>query len=573
MTSLTVSSGLASQSRQFVCFVSRSNRSRYHLRSLGSSFSRFLFSTLDVQSNPLKEEPAVNQIKDQSGLDERCVLNELSDLLQISCNNSVPNLYKESASVKQIDKRVVDGFLLPDEKLRGVFLQKLRGKFAIEDALTNVTVDLSLDVVAKVVNRGNLGGEAMVMFFNWAIKQPNIPKDLQSYNIIVKALGRRKFFNFMMDILHDMVKEGVKPDLETVSIVLDSFIQARQVYKAVQMFGNLEDFGLKCDTESLNVMLRCLCKRLHVGAANSFFNSMRGKVLFDGETYDILIGGWSKLGNVNEIERVLKEMVVEGFSPDTSTFCYLIEGLGRAGRIDDAIVIFNSMKEKGCGPDTNAYNALISNYISIGDFDECMKYYKTMLSNKCDPNIDTYTKLIQGLLKARKVADALELFEEMLDRGIVPSMGTLTSFLEPLCSFGPPHAAMMIYKKATKAGCKVSLCAYKLLLMRLSRFGKCGMLLDLWHEMQECGFSSDLEVYEYVISGLCSVGQLENAVLVMEESLRKGFCPSRLVYSKLSNKLLASNKLERAYKLFLKIKAARRSENAQRLWRAKGWHF
>ncbi|KAJ0086797.1 hypothetical protein Patl1_09376 [Pistacia atlantica] len=438
-------------------------------------------------SNSLKDEPAVNQIQNQSGVDERYVLNELSELLQISRNNSVSNLYKESDSVKQIERRVVDGFLLPDEMLRGVFLQKLKGKTAIEDALTNVNVDLSLDVVAKVVNRGNLGGEAMVTFFNWAIKQPNIPKDVQ----------------------------------------------------------------------------RCLCQRLHVGAANSFFNSMRGKVLFNGKTYDIIIGGWSKLGEVSEIERVLKEMVVEGFSPDTSTFCYLIEGLGRAGRIDDAIAVFHAMKEKGCGPDTNAYNALISNYISIGDFDECMKYYKGMLSNKCDPNLDTYTKLIHGLLKARKVADALEVFEEMLDRGLVPSMGTITSFIEPLCSFGPPHAAMMIYKKARKAGCKLSLSAYKLLLMRLSRFGKCGMLLDLWYEMQECGYSSDLEVYEYVITGLCNVGQLENAVLVMEESLRKGFCPSRLVYSKLSNKLLASNKLERAYKLFLKIKAARRNENVR----------
>ena len=152
-------------------------------------------------------------------------------------------------------------------------------------------------------------------------------------------------------------------------------------------------------------------------------------------------------------------------------------------------------------------------------------------------------------------------------------MGTITSFMEPLCSYGPPYAAMMIYQKARKVGCRISLAAYKLLLMRLSRFGKCGMLLNIWDEMQECGYASDIEVYEYVISGLCNIGQLENAVTVMEESLRKGFCPSRLAYSKLSNKLLASNKLDRAYKLYLKIKVARRSDKAQRIWRARGWHF
>ncbi|WZZ87127.1 hypothetical protein YC2023_115706 [Brassica napus] len=39
--------------------------------------------------------------------------------------------------------------------------------------------------------------------------------------------------------------------------------------------------------------------------------------------------------------------------------------------------------------------------------------------------------------------------------------------------------------------------------------------------------------------------------------MRKEFSPNRLVYGTLSNKLMASNKTEMAYKLFLKIKGAR----------------
>lgn len=132
---------------------------------------------------------------------------------------------------------------------------------------------------------------------------------------------------------------------------------------------------------------------------------------------------------------------------------------------------------------------------------------------------------------------------------------------------------MMIYRSARKAECNISPTAYKLLLMRLSRFGKCGMLLKLWNEMQDCGYSSDMEVYEYVINGLCNNRQLDTAACVMEEALSKGFCPSRLMYSKLNNKLVALNKTESAYKLFLKIKEARVNENARRYWRYNGWHF
>ncbi|XVF69895.1 hypothetical protein PTKIN_Ptkin11bG0117900 [Pterospermum kingtungense] len=552
------------------------NKARYHLPCVTSLFSAFSSSSINGFSDSSIKEPSFDQINNNhSNVDEGRVLSELSDLFQFSyTNTTIPNPYKESSPVNPIQSRgTVDDFLLPEEKLRGIFPQKLRGKTAIEHALSNVRVELSIDVIAKVVNRGNLGAEAMVLFFNWAIKQPRIPRDIRSYNIIIKALGRRKFFKFMIEILHDMVKEGIKPDLETLSIVMDSFVRARRVHKALETFENLEELGVKRDTESLNVLLQCLCWRAHVVAANSFFNAVNGKIKFNSATYNIMISGWSKLGRVSEMERILKASIADGFTPSCTTFSYLIEGLGRAGRIDDAVEIFDCMKEKGCIPDTTVYNAMISNFISIGDFDECMKYYKGLLDSKSDPDFDTYTKLISAFLKAQKVADALQVFDEMLVQGIVPTTGSFTSFIEPLCNYGPPHAAMMFYKKARRFGCKISLKAYKLLLMRLSRFGKCGMLLNLWEDMQESGHTSDMEVYEHVINGLCNIGHLENAVLVMEEALQNGFCPSRVIYSKLNHKLLVSNEVEKAYKLFLKIKDARRKENAQRYWRANGWHF
>ena len=199
----------------------------------------------------------------------------------------------------------------------------------------------------------------------------------------------------MVNVLHELRVDGVSMNLETLSIVMDSLVRARRVYKAIQMFGNLEEeFGLERDAESLNVLLQCLCRRSHVGAANSYFNSVKMKIPFNCMTYNVIIGGWSKFGRVSEMQRVFEEMEEDGFSPDCLSFSYLLEGLGRAGRIEDAVKIFGSMEEKGCVPDT---------------------------------------RIISGLIKASKVADALEMFNEVLSRGMVTETGTVTSFIEPLC--------------------------------------------------------------------------------------------------------------------------------------------
>ncbi|KAJ4901740.1 putative pentatricopeptide repeat-containing protein [Raphanus sativus] len=500
-------------------------------------------------------------------VDESYVLAELSSLLPISCKTTTA---KEDTTCSK-NQVAVDSFLSPEERLRGVFLQKLKGRSAIHKALSSLGIDLSIEIVANVVDSGGLSGEAMVTFFNWAVREPGVSKDVNDsyYYVILRALGRRKLFSFMMDVLREMVS----PDLKCLTVAMDSFARAHYVRRAIQLFEESEEYGVECGTESLNALLGCLCERSHVSAANSVFNAKKGEIPFDSCTYNVMIGGWSKLGEVEEMEKVLKEMVEVGFGPDCLSFSYLIQGFGRAGRINDSVEIFDDMKHKGCVPDAKVYSAMICNFIFARDFDEAMRYYRRMLDEECEPDLETYSKLVLGLIKGRKVADALEIYEEMLSRRIVPTTGLVTSFIKPLCSYGPPHAAMVIYQKARKAGCRISESAYKLLLKRLSRFGKCGILLNVWDEMQECGYSSDVEVYECIVDGLCNIGHLENAVLVMEEAMRKGFCPNRLVYSRLSNKLMASNKTEMAYKLFLKIKEARIKDNARRFWRRNGWHF
>uniref|UniRef100_A0A5K1GG96 Pentacotripeptide-repeat region of PRORP domain-containing protein n=1 Tax=Nymphaea colorata TaxID=210225 RepID=A0A5K1GG96_9MAGN len=539
-----------------------------------SPVRRFLFFPFTWFST---SEFAHNGSKPSAKIAEQFVLGQLSELLPIDPGISRPGEISAVSTSDCDDERLlsgVDGFLSDAEKLRGVFLQKLVGTARVESALAATGVEVTEKIVKEVVNKGNLSGQAMVLFFRWAVKQPPFPKDLRSYNIVLKALGRKGFLNQMEELTDELKKNGLCPGSETLSIVIDSYVRARRVSKAVQFIECLEEFGLSCDCQHFNILLECLCLRSHARMADSLVRAMQGKVSCDKITYNILIAGWARLGRVKEIERSWNEMVNNGFKPEPSTFSYLIEGLGRSGRVQESVDVFHSMEDKGCNKTTLNYNALIYNFAAVGALDECLKYYHEMLQKDCcPPNEDTYAKLISSFLKARRVADAIELFDAMLGRGIAPSTGTVTSFMEPLCSFGPPHAALLIYDKSKGAGCEISIKTYKLLLRRLARFGKCGIMMRIWEEMIESGKSSDVEVYEYLVNGFCNIGQLENAVHVMEESLSKGFCPNKVIYSKLNNKLLNACKVEIAYRLFLKMKRARSFENARKFWRSNGWHF
>lgn len=239
---------MAVQARRITAYLGRLNSITY------KSQFQFQFSTFNLLPDPSNKDEFQNPPTIQPPIDKSHVLNQLSDLLPIRRRTTVPEHLTLTSLYEQLEVRAVDGFLTPEEKLRGVFIQKLIGKTAIEQALSNTRVELIVDIVAKVVNKGNLGGEAMVMFFDWATKQPTIDKGIDCYHVIFKAQGRRKFFDHMVGVLHDMKMEGTSPVLDTWEIVMDGNVRARQVSKAIRMFGQLEEFGSKCDTESLNVL-------------------------------------------------------------------------------------------------------------------------------------------------------------------------------------------------------------------------------------------------------------------------------------------------------------------------------
>eukprot|EP01018_Ginkgo_biloba_P024953 Gb_14768 [translate_table: standard] len=514
---------------------------------------------LDIKELMITERKAKLINLQKSGIDP-CLTNESENAGLVTRGNAFA---PSKANVG------IDDFLTDDDKIRGVFLQKLKGKAAVEAALAQTGMTLTRETIDRVVSTASLGGQALLIFFRWAGKQPNCQHDLNSYHNILNALGRRKYFDHVEELLRQMSKGGPLPTAKTLAIVITRYARAHQVNKAVQTFARMEDFGLHPDKTAFNTLLHSLCQENHTRSAHCLFDMMKEKISPDNITYSILMGGWCKQGRLKDVYRTLNDMIGQGLKPDGITYNYVLDSLSRAGRIEEAAQLLDSMAEKGCPPTTINYNTMISNLCLRGNLDGGLQYYDEMLAKGCTPNLTTYSLLIRYFLKARRVADGLEMFDHMAEIGHVPEVGTVNSFIEPLCKFGPPHAALRFYRKMKQSGCKPNLKTYKLLLMRLGRFGHWDKMSKLWNEMQTSGWTSDLEVYTYIVNGFCNGGKLDEAAHFMGEALRKGFCPGRIICSKLTNKLLRARKVELAYKLFLKIKDARRNDKIKRIWRSR----
>uniref|UniRef100_A0A8R7PS56 Pentatricopeptide repeat-containing protein n=1 Tax=Triticum urartu TaxID=4572 RepID=A0A8R7PS56_TRIUA len=224
------------------------------------------------------------------------------------------------------------------DRLRGVFLQKPPGRAALHRALSSTGLDaLSPEVLSDVVSRGNLSGSATVGLFDWAISSAKLPPSVQTCNIVIRALGRRKFFTFVEPAVEVMRKNGILPDLITLQIIMDTLVAARQVNKAVQLLQS-DQLGIGIEQtchrkEAFSALIECLCRRSHVGVASSLIQAAHGQpFVLDKQVYNDVLGGWARFGRVDKLEHFWAMMLEDGLVPDDVSHCHLIEALGRAGR-------------------------------------------------------------------------------------------------------------------------------------------------------------------------------------------------------------------------------------------------
>ncbi|KAF5786797.1 putative tetratricopeptide-like helical domain superfamily [Helianthus annuus] len=67
--------------------------------------------------------------------------------------------------------------------------------------------------------------------------------DVSSYNVVLKALGRRKFFAFMESVLSEMRSKGLKMDNETFFILRIVSLKVNASRKLYVCLGNWKSLG------------------------------------------------------------------------------------------------------------------------------------------------------------------------------------------------------------------------------------------------------------------------------------------------------------------------------------------
>ncbi|XP_050895438.1 pentatricopeptide repeat-containing protein At2g46050, mitochondrial-like [Lathyrus oleraceus] len=143
--------------------------------------------------------------------------------------------------------------------------------------------------------------------------------------------------------------------------------------------------------------------------------------------WNTMVVGCGNHGDGNEVMRLLREMLREGFLPDELTISSVISSCGYASAITETLQAHAFAVKLSCHDFLSVANSLINAYSKCGSIASAFKCFELT----SQPDLVTWTSLICAYAFHGLAKEATEMFEKMLSRGIIPDkiafLGVLTA--------------------------------------------------------------------------------------------------------------------------------------------------
>merc|ERR1719269_66245 len=254
-----------------------------------------------------------------------------------------------------------------------------------------------------------------------------------TYGSMIKAYGRARDIERVRELWHEMRRRHVTPTSITLGCVIDALVNngfpdARQPNRVQDVFEEMKEMGISCNTVSYNTMLDANARTGKMDRADELFREMQASgVSPDVITYSTLVKGYCQAGDIDRGFLVLKDMVNSGVhEPDEILYNSLLDGCAKQHRVDDALKLVEDMHKHNVRPS----NFTLSILVKLLGRSRRLNQAFSMVEETCkrfdlQANIHVYTCLLYACFQNRQMPRALQLHDSMItEAGVEPDERT-----------------------------------------------------------------------------------------------------------------------------------------------------
>ncbi|CAI9093270.1 OLC1v1028735C1 [Oldenlandia corymbosa var. corymbosa] len=403
-------------------------------------------------------------------------------------------------------------------------------QFLMQDPGCNAT-KITHQLINKLLNRFTDDWRSALGVFRWVESHWAYKPLPEAYDKVVDILGKMKQMEKMLSFVEEMRRDRLV-SLNTIAKVMRRFAGAGQWKDAILIFDELEKFGLKKNTESMNLLLDTLCKAKKVEQARDIFLKLKSHMPPNEHTFNIFIHGWCNINRVEEAHWTVQEMKGDGCRPSVISYSTIIQFYCHQYNFVRVYELLDDMKAQNCIPNVVTYTTIMHSLTKSNAFEESLKMAEKTKAVGCELDTLYFNVLLHTLGRADRVDEAIYNFKvEMPGRGIVPNVSTYNTMIALLCHHEQEEVALeFLGDMENSPYCKPDLQTYIPLLKSCFKAGKKDSCLNkLLHDMSnKHHLCFDLSTYALLIHGLCKANKAEDAYNLFLKMVAQDITPRYL---------------------------------------------
>ncbi|KAA8530983.1 hypothetical protein F0562_005727 [Nyssa sinensis] len=370
------------------------------------------------------------------------------------------------------------------------------------------------------------------------VKMPK--RDVTSWNSMIVGFAQSGSLDRVSIIFYEMRFDRIRPDSVTI-IGLTRSISATKNLKlvsAVHSFGIR--IGIAIDVSVANTWIAAYSKCEDLDAAEMVFDGIDAH-LRTVISWSSVVAGHAYFRDSFKAINFYRQMLYEGFSPDTSTILSLLSSCVWPETLYQGKVIHSHGIQAGCDLDISVLNTLISMYSKCGDINSARYIFDSMMDKTCV----SWTAMIGGYAEKGDLDEALALFHSMAAMGEKPDLVTVLYLISGCGQMGALEIGRWADLYASSNGLKTILVCNALIDM----YAKCGSIRDaqeIFCTMHERTIVS----WTTMIGGCALNGEFNKALDYFFLMVDLGIKPNRITFLAVLQACTHAGFLEKGWEFF-----------------------
>ncbi|XP_041001195.1 pentatricopeptide repeat-containing protein At2g22410, mitochondrial-like [Juglans microcarpa x Juglans regia] len=373
------------------------------------------------------------------------------------------------------------------------------------------------------------------------------------YNSLIRGYSNGDDPMEAISLYRKMIGSGLSPNEFTLPFVLKACARKLACWVAVVVHGQAIKFGTGFHVCVQNALISVYVVCGSIGCARKMFDGISERTLV---SWNLMIGGYSKMGFSKEAFLLFQEMRELGVEPDEFTLVSLLSLCSQVCDLDFGRFLHLYIEITGIEIDLIVRNALLDMYAKCGHLHAAKMVFDRMpnknvvswtsivtayakhgltlsaqkiFDNMPVKNVVSWNSMISSYVREGRCREALDLYLNMCDLRVVPDEATLVSILSACSQIGDLVMGKKIHNYICSNSSIHGVTLYNSLIDMYAKCGAPRIALDIFYKIPEKNTVS----WNAIIGALALHGRGPEAIDLFEKMQACGVRPDEITFTAL----------------------------------------